>query len=123
MSTEKYLTYRGDIKAVQGFGATLALTTVHPEGHATGLYRLDTLAMAIDTTPLPQGGLALAAEGERLWIAGSDGQIFEGFDRGRNPQAARRGVRQRSARPGRAGREAAGRIEWVGGDDPLHRQG
>ena len=41
MSTEKYLTYRGDVKALAVVGGTLAFVTAHPEGHATPLYRLD----------------------------------------------------------------------------------
>ena len=41
MSTDKYLLYRGDVKAVVTAGDALAFVTVHPEGQASAVYRLD----------------------------------------------------------------------------------
>ena len=41
MSQNKYLTYRGDIRAVTGHGAAVLFTTVHPESQPTALYRLN----------------------------------------------------------------------------------
>ena len=32
MSTEKYFTYRGDVRAVAAVGDALAFVTAHPEG-------------------------------------------------------------------------------------------
>ena len=41
MSTDKYLTYRGDVKAVAVSGGAVVFVTVHPEGQPTAVYRLD----------------------------------------------------------------------------------
>lgn len=77
MSQEKSLLYRGDIKAaVSDGGLTLAFVTLHPEGLATPLYRLDIGEMSLSETPLPKGGAALARRDKTLWIAGGDGRIY-----------------------------------------------
>jgi ParB family chromosome partitioning protein len=77
VSVEKHLTYRGDIRAAVGVGGTVAFVTLHPEGLATGLYRLDADALTLDLVPLPAGGLALAEDGGTHWIGGSDRQVYE----------------------------------------------
>ncbi len=79
MIVDKYLTYRGDISshAVVGVGGVVAFTTVHSEGQATGLYRLDADKLSLGLDPLSKGGVALASEGEVLWVAGSDAQVYE----------------------------------------------
>ena len=41
MSTDKYFTYRGDVRAIAVLGGGLAFVTVHPEGQPTAVYRLD----------------------------------------------------------------------------------
>ena len=41
MAAEKYLTFRGDVRALAGSGAAVLFVTAHAEGHATALYRLD----------------------------------------------------------------------------------
>ena len=41
MATDKHLTYRGDLKALAGSGGDLLFVTVHPEGQATEVCRLD----------------------------------------------------------------------------------
>jgi ParB family transcriptional regulator, chromosome partitioning protein len=86
VSTEKYLTYRGDVRAAVGVGGTVAFTTVHAEGQPTALYRLDAETLALATDPLPRGGVALVADGEALWIAGSDGHVYQGAARGGAPK-------------------------------------
>lgn len=73
---DKYLDYRGDIKTAVGLGGTLAFVTTHPEGHPTALYRLDADRIAITADPLPAGGVALTADGETLYLASADRQLF-----------------------------------------------
>ena len=82
---EKYLTYRGAVKAVVGVGGTVAFVTVHPEGQPTAVYRLDADTLSLEADPLPAGGVALVADGDTLWIAGSDGKIYRGSARGGEP--------------------------------------
>ncbi len=86
MSAEKYLTYRGDIKAAVGVGGTLAFVTAHPEGYATGLYRLDADQLTLAVDPLPKGGAALASDGETLWVAGTDLRVYEASASGGTPK-------------------------------------
>src|SRR5687768_15369591 len=86
MTAEKYLTYRGDVKAAVGIGGTLAFVTVHPEDRATGLYRLDAETLALEVDPLPRGGRALVADDQALWIAGGDDQVYEASATGSRPK-------------------------------------
>jgi ParB family chromosome partitioning protein len=76
MSTEKYLTYRGDVKALASAGGALAFVTVHPEGLPTALYRLDPVKFTLTSDALPAGGQALLATPDGLWIGGSDGRVY-----------------------------------------------
>ncbi len=75
MTAEKFLTYRGEIRALAPLGATLAFVTADLDTGFGGLYRLDADTLALDFDPLPAGGVALAADGGSLWIAGGDGQV------------------------------------------------
>ncbi|MCE9560946.1 MAG: HEAT repeat domain-containing protein [Planctomycetes bacterium] len=78
MPTEKFLTYRGDIKAAVGVGGSLAFVTVHPEGAATALYWLDSDKLTLQQDDLKVcGGVALAADGNTVYVAGTDRQIYE----------------------------------------------
>ena len=77
MTVEKHLTYRGEIKAIVGMGGTLAFVTSHPEGQSGGLCRLDADKLTLTSEPLARGGIALVADGETLWLADGDGQVFE----------------------------------------------
>jgi ParB family chromosome partitioning protein len=76
MTTEKYLTYRGDVRALAAVDGTLAFVTVHPEGQPTAVYRLNTEKLTLAEEPLPAGGQALLATAEGLWVAGTDGQVL-----------------------------------------------
>ncbi len=76
VTAEKYLTYRGDIKAAVGAGRMLAFVTVHPEGQPTALYRLDADKLTLDADPLPKGARAISLVSEALFIAGGDGAIY-----------------------------------------------
>jgi ParB family chromosome partitioning protein len=75
MSTDKYLTYRGDVKAVAAGGA-LAFVTVHPEGQPTAVYRLDPEKLTLAEDALPAGGQAILAPGDDLWVAGADQRLY-----------------------------------------------
>jgi ParB family chromosome partitioning protein len=76
MSTEKYLTYRGDVKALAAAGGALAFVTVHPAGLPTALYRLDPVKPTLTSDSLPTGGQALLSAPDGLWVAGSDGRLY-----------------------------------------------
>ncbi len=78
MTTDKYLDHRGDLKALIPLGESAAFVTAHPEGHATALYRLDVEKQTLTASSLPAGvgGVAMAAEGETIWVAGTDKCIY-----------------------------------------------
>jgi ParB family chromosome partitioning protein len=76
MSTEKYLTYRGDVRALAVREGALAFVAVHPEGRPTAVYFLDPEKLTLSEVPLPAGGTALLATAEGLWIAGTDGFVY-----------------------------------------------
>jgi hypothetical protein len=82
---DKYLTHRGDIKAAVGVGGALAFVTAHPEGQPTALYRLDADSLKLSEQALPCGGVALAADGEFLYLAGTDRRVYVS-DAGRVPK-------------------------------------
>src|SRR5271165_5520128 len=87
MSTDKYLTYRGDIKAAIGVGGTLVFVTVHAEGQPTALYRLDADKLALGEDALPAGAVAVAADGDVLWLAGGDRQVYQASAQGGAPKS------------------------------------
>jgi ParB family chromosome partitioning protein len=87
MRVDKYLTYRGAIKAVVGVGDTLLLVTVHPEGQPTPVYWVDTDKFALAGGPLPAGGVRLVVGGDTLWVGGSDRHIYRAPVRGGPPTA------------------------------------
>ncbi|AMV40466.1 HEAT repeat domain-containing protein [Planctomyces sp. SH-PL62] len=76
--------FRGDLKALVGVGSSAAFVTSHPEGRPTGLHRvhLGDDRPRSESEDLP-GGLAIVADGETLWIAGSDGRIHHAPPGGR----------------------------------------
>ena len=76
MNTEKYLTYRGDVRALAAAGGKLAFVTVHPEGLPTAVYRLDPERLTLTETPLPAGGVALLAAGDDLYAAATDRRLY-----------------------------------------------
>jgi ParB family chromosome partitioning protein len=87
MSTDKYLPYRGDVKAVAGVGGTLAFVTLHAEIHPTAVYRLDADKLTLAADPLPAGGAVLRADGDTLWVGGSDGRVYRAAAGGGKPEA------------------------------------
>src|SRR4051812_2896038 len=87
MTTEKFLTYRGDVRAVAASGGALAFVTLHPEGQPTAVYRLDPEKVTLTVAPLPAGGQALLAAGDDLWVAGTDRQLYHLPAEGKKPAA------------------------------------
>jgi ParB family chromosome partitioning protein len=83
------LPYRGDLQAIAAMAGTseLAFVTVHPEGQATAVYRLDAEKLTLKEAPLPCGGRALLADDKTLWIAGSDGRLYRLAEKDKSPVA------------------------------------
>ncbi|WP_442509912.1 HEAT repeat domain-containing protein [Novipirellula sp. SH528] len=73
---EKYLSYRGDIRAIDSMAKSIVFVTLHREKNATFLYRLDPDKAELSEVPLPTGGHALLVDGEDCWIAGDDSKIY-----------------------------------------------
>jgi ParB family chromosome partitioning protein len=71
-------TYRGDIRAAVGVGGELAFVTVHPEGAPTALYWLDADQLTLKQAAMPCGGVALAADGNTVYVGGTDRKLYEG---------------------------------------------
>jgi ParB family chromosome partitioning protein len=91
MSADKFLTYRGDVRAMVAVGGALAFVTVHPEGQPAAVYHLDVEKLTLEAGPLPAGGQALVATAEGLWVAGSDSRLYhlpaaKGTPAARGPQ-------------------------------------
>jgi ParB family chromosome partitioning protein len=87
MSTDKYLTYRGDVKAVAAASATLVFVTAHPEGQPTAVYRLDPEKHTLTEDALPAGGQALLVTGDDVWVAGTDKRLYHLLTAGGKPAA------------------------------------
>lgn len=76
MTTNQYLSYRGDVRAVANCANSLAFVTVHPEGVPTSLYRLDVAKLSLDEIAMQCGGVSLVATDNDLWIGGDDSRIY-----------------------------------------------
>jgi ParB family chromosome partitioning protein len=76
MATDKYLTYRGDVRALAVTGGVLALATVHPEGQPTALYRIDPEKGTLAEDHLDAGALAVLVADDDVWLAGSDQRLY-----------------------------------------------
>jgi ParB family transcriptional regulator, chromosome partitioning protein len=76
MAQDKYLTFRGDIRAIAPAGAAMLFVTAHPEGHVAALCRLDVEKQTLDETPLPAGGNDVVTDGQTVWVAGTDRRIY-----------------------------------------------
>jgi ParB family chromosome partitioning protein len=92
VSTDKYLTYRGDVRALAVAGGALAFVTAHPEGQPTAVYRLDPEKLTLTEAPLPAGGQSLLATPEGLWVGGTDGRLYHLAAKGKavSPRGERR---------------------------------
>ncbi len=76
MSIDKYLTYRGDLRAVTIASGALVFVTLHDEGQSTAVYRLDPEKLTLTEDALPTGGQALLTVGDDLWVAGADKRLY-----------------------------------------------
>src|SRR5688572_29801178 len=77
MMTDKYLTFRGEIKDAIGAGAAVLFVTAHPEGQPTALYQLDADKLTLAETPLPAGGVAVVVdESGAAWVAATDRVVY-----------------------------------------------
>ena len=72
----KYLTYRGELRALIALGGSVVFTTVHPEGQPTALYTLDADKLQLRAEPLPCGAIGLAGGAEGVWVLGVDGAVY-----------------------------------------------
>lgn len=80
MSQQIALAYRGKIRALVGFQHYLAFVTQHPEQQATALYRLDARQYPpiLHSTALSSSATALINQQENIYLAGLDGNIYQG---------------------------------------------
>jgi ParB family chromosome partitioning protein len=81
-STDKFVPFRGALRAAVGLGHVLVFVTVHPEGQPTPLYRLDADKAELATQPLPGGGAAVVADEASIFVAGTDGHVHRGTIKG-----------------------------------------
>jgi ParB family chromosome partitioning protein len=86
----KFLTYRGEVRALIALGGTVVFTTVHPEGQPTALYTLDADKLQLRSEPLPCGAIGLAGGAEGIWVLGVDGTVraFSGTGKAASPPGA-----------------------------------
>ncbi|MFN3202621.1 MAG: HEAT repeat domain-containing protein [Bradymonadia bacterium] len=79
-TSEKTLKYRGDVTALVGLESTLVLTTVHPEGQPTALYRIDLEKLELASTALPCGARGLIIDeitgDNTLYFIGTDDKLY-----------------------------------------------
>ncbi|APR75440.1 HEAT repeat protein [Minicystis rosea] len=78
-STDKFVPYRGALRAAIGRGNVLCFTTVHAEGQPTPLYRLDLDKAELTHDALgAAGGAAIAADDASVFVAATDGHVYKG---------------------------------------------
>lgn len=70
-----YFTYRGDIRAAVGVESAVYFVTVHPEGHATALYKYVPEDDDVSEQALPCGGVAICADPAGVYVAGTDQRV------------------------------------------------
>ena len=61
---------------IVGIEGSLAFVTVHPEGIPTPLYWLDADRITLQQDELPCGGVALAADGNTVYVGGTDKRVY-----------------------------------------------
>ena len=76
-TSDKYTQIRGELRALLGQGAHVLIATVHPEGQATALYRLNLDSGELQAAPLGGGATHIIADDSNLFVAGSDGHIYK----------------------------------------------
>ncbi len=76
MSNHRYLTYRGSIRAAVGVDDTVAFVTEHTEGLPTAVCRINAEKFTLTAEDLPCGAVDLVADGNTLYVAGTDGHLY-----------------------------------------------
>lgn len=76
MKVDKYFAYRGAVKAVARVGDNVVFVTHHSEDQPTAAYCLDTDKLSMTGDRLPAGGVRLLADGDTVWVAGSDRKLY-----------------------------------------------
>jgi ParB family chromosome partitioning protein len=71
--------YRGQIQGLVSQGTQTAFITKHPENQATELYRLNTSTENTTLTrdALPCGATAIVGNSGQIWLAGTDGKLYQ----------------------------------------------
>jgi ParB family chromosome partitioning protein len=77
-STDRFVPFRGALRAAIGRGNVLVFVTAHAEGQPTPVYRLDLDKAELTSDALPAGGAALVADEASVFVAGTDGQVHKG---------------------------------------------
>jgi ParB family chromosome partitioning protein len=79
---DKFVPFRGALRAAIARGSVLVFVTVHPEAQPTAVYRFDVDKAELGSDPLPGGAVSLVeAEGELL-VAATDGRLYKGSAEG-----------------------------------------
>lgn len=86
---EKFLTYRGDVTAVDTVGTSIVFTTKRPEGDESTVGTVDAEKLELAETPLPCSGRDLLVDGETIWVAGGDGHVYELSPKRKTPKASK----------------------------------
>jgi len=88
-TSDKFTQIRGELRALLGslsslsHGSDLWITTTHPGGGATALYRLNLDSGDLQVAPLGGGAVAIIADDSNVFLAGTDGYIYRGDDKGK----------------------------------------
>ena len=77
-TAERYASFRGALRAGLAQQHVVVFVTVHPEGRATAVYRLDLDKGDLDEDALPGGGVAIVEADGFVFVAGTDGKIHRG---------------------------------------------
>ena len=75
-TSDKYTQIRGELRALLAQASDLWITTTHPQGAATALYKLNLDSGDLQALPLGGGAVALIADDSHLFLAGTDGHIY-----------------------------------------------
>jgi len=81
-TTDRFVPFRGSLRAGLAQKHVLVFVTVHPEGRPTAVYRLDLDKSELAEDALPGGAVAIVEAGGFVFVAGTDGRIHRGKDSG-----------------------------------------
>jgi ParB family chromosome partitioning protein len=81
-TTDRFVPFRGSLRAGLAQKHVLVFVTVHAEGRPTAVYRLDLDKSELAEDALPGGAVAIVEAGGFVFVAGTDGRIHRGKDAG-----------------------------------------